>query len=142
LRLEPNGEGRPFAFTECDGRTIVTLGERRLPLSLYMWGARITIFGAQEDGPAILTYVNPLAASSESEAASGNTLAPMPGTVVALLAETGALVERGTPLLTLEAMKMVHMLAAPQRGRVLRYLCAAGDFVEEGAPLVEFEAEG
>ena len=43
-------------------------------------------------------------------------MAPLPGTVVALLAEVGATLEKGAPILTLEVMKMEQTLRAPFAG--------------------------
>ena len=63
----------------------------------------------------------------------------MPGKVIALLAKPGAAVEKGAPLLVLEAMKMEHTISAPHAGTVKAFRFAAGDQVEEGAELVEFE---
>ena len=66
----------------------------------------------------------------------------MPGKIIALLAEPGSKVEKGQPLLVLEAMKMEHTLKAPSAGTLTAYRCAVGDQVEEGNDLVTFEAEG
>ena len=63
----------------------------------------------------------------------------MPGKVIALLAEPGAAVEKGAPLLVLEAMKMEHTISAPRKGVVKAFHFAAGDQVTDGAELVEFE---
>ncbi|MCK2182810.1 acetyl-CoA carboxylase biotin carboxylase subunit [Halomonas getboli] len=67
--------------------------------------------------------------------------APMHGTVVALLVETGARVEKGMPLMVMEAMKMEHTLAAPADGHVERFHFAAGDTVGQGDVLLEFAPE-
>jgi 3-methylcrotonyl-CoA carboxylase alpha subunit len=48
-------------------------------------------------------------------------------------------VEKGAPLVTLEAMKMEHALKAPFDGRVAELKVAAGDQVSEGALLVRLE---
>ena len=63
----------------------------------------------------------------------------MPGKVIALLAKPGAAVEKGAPLLVLEAMKMEHTISAPHAGTVKAFRFAAGDQVDEGVELVEFE---
>lgn len=42
----------------------------------------------------------------------------MPGVVKSILCETGALVEEGANIVTLEAMKMQNPLFAPMSGRV------------------------
>ena len=44
---------------------------------------------------------------------------PMPGAVVAVFAAHGARVEEGDPVLSIEAMKMEHVLRAPLAGRVV-----------------------
>ena len=64
----------------------------------------------------------------------------MPGKVIALIAATGATVEKGAPLLVLEAMKMEHTITAPSNGTIRSFHYAPGDQVDEGADLVEFEA--
>jgi len=71
--------------------------------------------------------------------AGGGLAAPMPGKIIAVLVESGAAVEKGTPLLILEAMKMEHTIKAPAAGRVTELLYGVGDQVEEGAELLAFE---
>ncbi|WP_456236736.1 acetyl-CoA carboxylase biotin carboxyl carrier protein subunit [Craterilacuibacter sinensis] len=66
--------------------------------------------------------------------------APMPGRVVAHLAAIGTQLEKGEPLMILEAMKMEHTLKAPAAGRVNAYLFAPGEQVGDGDELVDFEA--
>ncbi|HEY0877647.1 MAG TPA: acetyl/propionyl/methylcrotonyl-CoA carboxylase subunit alpha [Zeimonas sp.] len=68
-------------------------------------------------------------------------VAPMPGKVIALFVEAGATVERGQPLLVIEAMKMEHTISAPAAGRVASIRYGVGDQVVEGAQLVEFAAQ-
>jgi 3-methylcrotonyl-CoA carboxylase alpha subunit len=50
-------------------------------------------------------------------------------------------VDAGTPLVTIEAMKMEHVIKAPAKGTVTDLPYGAGDSVAEGAALVGFEAE-
>src|SRR5438034_1129155 len=73
-------------------------------------------------------------------AAAERIVAPMPGTVTRILAQPGAGLRRGAPLIVLEAMKMEHTLRAPADGRVKALKCAVGDFVQEGTELADFEA--
>ncbi|MBX3567035.1 MAG: acetyl-CoA carboxylase biotin carboxylase subunit [Rhizobiaceae bacterium] len=65
--------------------------------------------------------------------------APMPGSIRQVLAEPGNSLEKGAPVLVMEAMKMEHVLRAPSAGRLVAFRCAVGDFVQEGAELAEFE---
>jgi 3-methylcrotonyl-CoA carboxylase alpha subunit len=80
-----------------------------------------------------------MAHAGEQEAAGGRLTAPMPGKIVALLVDAGAQVDKGTPLLIMEAMKMEHTISAPSQGKVTELLYAVGDQVTEGAQLLSFE---
>ncbi|OLO08759.1 3-methylcrotonyl-CoA carboxylase [Salinicola sp. MH3R3-1] len=64
--------------------------------------------------------------------------APMHGTVVALLVEPGQAVEKGTPLVVVEAMKMEHTLSAPAAGAVEAFHFKVGDAVARGDELLAF----
>lgn len=88
-----------------------------------------------------LNRVDPLLHTGEGAGAEGGLLAPMPGKVIALVAAEGAKVEKGAPLLILEAMKMEHTITAPAAGTVKAFRFGVGDQVGDGAELVEFEAE-
>ncbi|HUQ73959.1 MAG TPA: acetyl/propionyl/methylcrotonyl-CoA carboxylase subunit alpha [Burkholderiales bacterium] len=70
---------------------------------------------------------------------SGSLSAPMPGRVIKLMVAAGAKVEKGQPLLILEAMKMEHTITAPAAGTVKEIHYAAGEQVLEGAELVRIE---
>lgn len=87
-----------------------------------------------------LNYNDPLAHAGEAEAEGGRLTAPMPGKIVAVLADKGKTVEKGAPLLIMEAMKMEHTIAAPANGVVEDVLYAVGDQVAEGAQLLAFKA--
>ena len=70
--------------------------------------------------------------------AESTLTAPMNGTVVALLVEPGAQVEKGMPLMVMEAMKMEHTMTAPADGSVETFHFQAGDTVSQGAVLLDF----
>jgi acetyl/propionyl-CoA carboxylase alpha subunit len=70
-------------------------------------------------------------------AEQGSLLTPLPGTIVAVHVATGQQVARGTPLVTVEAMKMEHTLTAPYDGVVSRIACGLTERVQAGATLVE-----
>jgi 3-methylcrotonyl-CoA carboxylase alpha subunit len=75
------------------------------------------------------------------EAEPGTLLSPMPGRVVALLVEPGTQVERETPLLIVEAMKMEHTVRAPAAGLLRCFCVAVGDQVAMAEQLMEFEPD-
>jgi propionyl-CoA carboxylase alpha chain len=64
---------------------------------------------------------------------AGSLLAPLPGTVVALLVGVGDEVSAGQELLVIEAMKMRHAVRADRSGRVAALPAQAGSMVEVGA---------
>jgi 3-methylcrotonyl-CoA carboxylase alpha subunit len=71
----------------------------------------------------------------------GEIEAPMPGKVTAVEVSPGEKVTMGQRLLTLEAMKMEHSLAAPFDGTVAELNAIAGAQVTEGQVLVKVEPE-
>jgi propionyl-CoA carboxylase alpha chain len=92
------------------------------------------VFVDSELGPVTLRAV-PRFADPEDLAAPGSLLAPMPGTVVRVLAERGATVTAGQPLVVIEAMKMEHRIAAATSGVLSELNVAAGQQVDSGATL-------
>jgi 3-methylcrotonyl-CoA carboxylase alpha subunit len=85
-----------------------------------------------------LALVDPFAETDDVER-GGHLVAPMSGTIVAVLVAPGERVEKGAPLVVLEAMKMEHTIVAPAAGRVAAIHFGAGDRVGEGADLVDVE---
>ena len=65
--------------------------------------------------------------------------APMPGSVLAVHVAVGAAVEAGDPIVTLEAMKMEHVVAAPFAGTVAELRVRRADQVARGQTLAVLE---
>jgi 3-methylcrotonyl-CoA carboxylase alpha subunit len=86
-----------------------------------------------------LHWVDPFGGDDEEQVGEDRIVAPLPGTVVALLAEVGAKLEKGAPILTLEVMKMEQTLRAPFAGVLKAIKCKVGDIVGEGVELAEIE---
>jgi 3-methylcrotonyl-CoA carboxylase alpha subunit len=122
---------------EADGRVVAQLGPRRLRAAVLVHGERRTVFF---DGRSYaFVHVDPLQGGAGGNEAHGGLVAPMPGKVIAWAVEAGATVEKGAPLLVLEAMKMEHTLVAPAAGTVKAFRFAPGEQVGDGAELVDFE---
>ena len=83
-------------------------------------------------------WLDPLAFDAAVSAGESSLLAPIPGTVKALLIEPGVPVQKGTALLVLEAMKMEWSIEAPSAGTVESFFFRAGDQVPEGTQLLAF----
>ena len=68
-----------------------------------------------------------------------DVIAPMPGAVLGVHAAIGQSVEAGEPIVTLEAMKMEHVVTAPIAGRVTEVRVRAADQVSRGQVLAIVE---
>jgi biotin carboxyl carrier protein len=60
----------------------------------------------------------------------------MPGKVVKVFAKVGDRVEKGTPLIIVEAMKMENELKAPSSGVVKKVNVSEGKSIEANVPLI------
>ncbi|CAA0094582.1 Acetyl-/propionyl-coenzyme A carboxylase alpha chain [Halioglobus japonicus] len=122
-------EGR-FLRAELDGYQFnATVAEHDDSFSLYTADSALTFKLAKPD----------LGDADEQDTAGG-LIAPMNGTMVALLVEAGASVAKDDPLLVMEAMKMEHTIRAPADGHVVSFFYQAGELVDGGAQLLEFGA--
>ncbi len=100
-----------------------------------LWPGHVTVF----DGPHAHDFEIPDPfAEAEQHGAGDRLTAPMPGLVKVVRAAAGDHVEKGAPLLVLEAMKMEHTIAAPHDG-VIAEIAAEGAQVTEGTVLARFE---
>ena len=118
-------------------RFAVELDDRRLTASVVAVDEKRSIF--INGSTYLLLRDDPLHLVEAGGAQGGGLTAPMPGKIIALLAQPGQKVEKGAPLLILEAMKMEHTITAPSAGTVNSFCYAAGEQVADGAALVEFE---
>ena len=117
-----------------------TIDDVRFHATVVAAGSAIHVFlGGQS---FVFNVQDPLAFEGEEGPSEGSLVAPIPGLLTALLVEPGELVEKGSPLLVLEAMKMEYTVVAPARGRVQTFLFAVGDKVSEGTQLLEFAPTG
>ncbi|MDZ4253292.1 MAG: acetyl/propionyl/methylcrotonyl-CoA carboxylase subunit alpha [Sulfuritalea sp.] len=119
------------------GELRVDLGGRRINVTVVSANEKRHVF---IDGLCfVFAAIDPLFHAGSGGGAEGGLTAPMPGKVIALIAAVGARLEKGAPLLILEAMKMEHTIAAPSAGVVKSFCFNVGDQVSDGAELVEFE---
>ena len=108
----------------------------KIGASAVLQGTQVTVFAA---GAAHnLSLIDPWAPRGIEEDAGGRLTAPMPGRIVQVMVQKGAEVQRGAPLLILEAMKMEYTIAAPADGHIAEVRYSPGDVVEEGAELIKF----
>jgi len=125
------------AEAEPDGRLVADLGGARMHATVVRAGRMLSVFAGGVSHRLELKEFESVA----DEEASGSLAAPMPGSVVQVLVQAGPRVEKGRPLMIIEAMKMEHTIAAPSDGVVAQVLFARGDQVKEGEPLFQFDPD-
>ncbi|MBI5899684.1 MAG: acetyl/propionyl/methylcrotonyl-CoA carboxylase subunit alpha [Rhodocyclales bacterium] len=140
IQLEFAGRTVAAAGRFIDGGQLrVDLGGRRISATVVAANEKRHVF---IDGVChVFAAIDPLFHAGSGGGSEGGLTAPMPGKVIALIAAVGAKLEKGAPLLILEAMKMEHSIAAPANGTVKAFLFNVGEQVSDGAELVEFEVE-
>src|SRR6266851_5265622 len=135
--------GRDFAFTFSstkDGGFDLTLDGMKTHIFAVIEGRELYL--RTRHGRFDLHWVDPFGGEDEEQVGEDKIVAPLPGTVAALLAEVGATLEKGAPILTLEVMKMEQTLRAPFTGVLKVIKCKVGDIVQEGVELAEIEPTG
>lgn len=113
-------DGQAFATSACLGGLATTLEVRTAQQALL---------------------AETMASGSTGGAAGSHIKAPMPGRVVRVLVQVGQQVERGAPVIIVEAMKMENEMHAPASGAVLAIHVGEGATVDAGQLLVELELE-
>jgi 3-methylcrotonyl-CoA carboxylase alpha subunit len=106
------------------GRTVHVFSDEALPEPHYAFRRPPIDFGSLAGGST-----------------GGDVVAPMAGKIASVLVSPGDAVEEGAALITLQAMKMEHVVNAAGPGIVQEVHYAVGDFVEDKAVLVSFKQE-
>jgi 3-methylcrotonyl-CoA carboxylase alpha subunit len=131
---------REFAFASSltgDGELDLVLDGMKSRVVAVIEGHELYL--RTRNGRFDLHWIDPFGGDDEEQVGEDKIVAPLPGTVVALLAEVGATLEKGAPILTLEVMKMEQTLRAPFAGVLKAIKCKVGDIVQEGVELAEVE---
>jgi acetyl-CoA/propionyl-CoA carboxylase biotin carboxyl carrier protein len=135
IRLESEREERtvaPAGAAETDAGSVVAGDVAHLDLAGRSVSFRVA-------SPPDVDASARAAAAHAHAGGSADLVAPMPGAVIEVHVAAGDAVAAGDPVVTLEAMKMEHVVAAPSPGRVLGVDVAAGDQVTRGQVLATIE---
>jgi 3-methylcrotonyl-CoA carboxylase alpha subunit len=132
-------DDREFAFTSSGDASHfdLTLDGSRSAIVAVIEGHELYL--RTRNGRFDIHWVDPFGGDDEEQVGDDKIVAPLPGTVVALLANVGATLEKGAPILTLEVMKMEQTLRAPFAGVLTTIKCKVGDIVQEGVELAVVE---
>jgi biotin carboxyl carrier protein len=125
MKVTPIGQG---LYRVDDGEKTWTVAVAGPPENRWVW---VDGMVARLDPPA--------STRSRGRTASDELSAPMPATVVKVLAEVGTRVNKGDTLLMLEAMKMELPVRAPREGVVKTINCQPGELVQPGVHLLELD---
>jgi 3-methylcrotonyl-CoA carboxylase alpha subunit len=139
MALKVGEAERPFAYQATAGETVDCYLNGSKTRAVALWDDR-NLYLRTPNGRFDLNWVDPFSAGQHEHVGEERIVAPLPGTVVALLATEGVMLEKGAPVLTLEVMKMEQTLRAPFAGVLKRLKCKVGDIVQEGVELAEIEA--
>jgi 3-methylcrotonyl-CoA carboxylase alpha subunit len=116
-----------------DGAIAARLDQRSLSARAVFGDRTLTVFALGDE--TTFSLPDPLAVGG-TETATGKLVSPMPGQVTKLFVELGQSVEKGAPLIVIEAMKMEHTITAPKKGKVAKLPYAVGDLVPDAAELL------
>jgi 3-methylcrotonyl-CoA carboxylase alpha subunit len=143
-----SGGQRRFRITVC-GKSVMAAGELegnslyadidgyRQRVTVVSHDGKYTLFS--QSGSLQFMLEQPDLGEEDAGASDGVFTAPMHGVIVKLLVESGASVEKGAPLMIMEAMKMEHTICAPAEGVVQVFYFAEGEQVSGGEVLLDFE---
>ncbi|CAJ50982.1 methylcrotonyl-CoA carboxylase alpha chain, partial [Bordetella avium 197N] len=124
---------------QADQAVRVTLDGRDVSGKVVLHGAHAHVF---RNGGSVVLERQHAHHGEGHEGHAGALTAPMPGKIIAISAKAGDKVEKGQPLLVMEAMKMEHTITAPAAGEVADVFYAVGDQVAEGVALIALAADG
>jgi len=133
VKLEDQPRGRIRATLNGEERAVSILEETASSLTVKIGGHSSTF----ERPPALLPSREEV--SSVPLAQAGLLLSPLPGLVVSIEVEEGDEVESGSPLVTIEAMKMESIIRADRRAKIREIVARKGESVRKGQPLLSYE---
>jgi 3-methylcrotonyl-CoA carboxylase alpha subunit len=143
VSFEQNGERLDVCVEFCrdaEPRYYVSGSLVKIPLGIAVTQLRSKDIAVMHEGVTFRVRVFDPSVSAESHMTdSDGVLAPTPGKVTAVLVEAGQKVTRGTPLVSIEAMKMEHTFLAPADVTIASVEVFLGDQVKEGGVMVLFD---
>jgi 3-methylcrotonyl-CoA carboxylase alpha subunit len=122
-----------------DDTIVATINGHRSHTTFNHFENTISLY--RTNGVFNFTHILPDCGQSEDDDNHGGLAAPMNGTMVGVLVESGQQVTKDQPLVIMEAMKMEHTIKAPSNGKVDEVYFKEGDMVDGGAELLAFTAQ-
>lgn len=142
LRVSVNGNSYDVEVGDLDCSPVtVTVNGHDYSVEIEETGAVIAAPVARPAPVAapVKPAAKPAPAPAAAVASNGDAIsAPMPGTIVEIMAKVGDKVSPGTPLCALEAMKMKNIIRSNREGTIASVDVTEGQKVAFGAVLVRF----
>lgn len=133
--VTPSGGGR-ILVTAADTHRCVSLAGEPAPTAASVAGLAVAVEVRTAQAAALASAMS----SGRAGARAGSQVkAPMPGRVVRILVSVGQTVERGQPIVIVEAMKMENEMHAPASGTIKAIHAQQGAAVDAGQLLVELD---
>ena len=121
-------------------RLEIVLGQQSSSVTVVIDERTVYVF--EQGQKTSVIWIDPLFVQDDSLLAdTGGLTAPMPGKIIAVHVQAGAVVKRGQALLVMEAMKMEHTINATTDGVVSEVFFFVGDQVSEGVALLSMEGK-
>ncbi|CAG8519324.1 15020_t:CDS:10 [Acaulospora morrowiae] len=116
---------------------VADIGDRRYKSHVILEkNERVILF--DQDNKVVLNIPEPTYLRAGISDTAHSVKTPMPCKISQVLVQPGQTVEKGTPLVILEAMKMEHIIKSPYTGTIEKLFYNVGDLVEENKTLVAF----
>ena len=124
-----------------DGEMVYEQEGRRRRAGVFFTGLQVVLqAGSGLTTVDVLTAEEVLLGESRDDGQRGNLVcSPMPGLITEVLVTIGQAVSAGDPVVTMEAMKLMHQLSAPMAGTVQAIHYQAGDTVGGAVCIVTIE---
>lgn len=150
VRLSPSGNisvALDGAEVAADVRALpggiqVRIGDRVHDVAVAGSGEDVQLAAGEARALAEVISERALAKRARSGGGAGDDLlrAPMPGRVVRVLCAAGDSVQKGQPIVVIEAMKMENELRASRDATIAAVMVGEGESVEAKATLVTFQS--
>ena len=155
--FEHEGEYREILLRHVDDGVSVQMGERETAFKTRGTGSKAEMaiegnpfrqcavtptkegFWVTVGGETVFLSLTRTKPRKKAQGSGGAPTSPMPGVVVRVEVRAEQRVEKGAPLVVVEAMKMEHVIRASFDGAVTNVLVGAGDRVDGGQELVQLE---
>jgi acetyl-CoA/propionyl-CoA carboxylase biotin carboxyl carrier protein len=124
-----DGRARPASLTQGRHHATVTIDGVTRGWACARSGHQLWL-GRDGDVWRLILEQETIDHTGGSSRSDGGVTSPMPGTVLAVYVSKGDSVDTGSPLVTVEAMKMEYVVRAPAPGVVTDVLVRAGDSVQ------------